>query len=246
MVAARNRLIFVELDRRESFLQLSQEPRPGRRIDLPHEQADALALGGDHPGTQVVDERIKLRRLDLLAIRPDSADPLGVVEIEDRRGGEGISTAIAQRVQRVALQVGGSSLVHGRHQRDTAVRSRHRRRVEKRLAGNDPLDVLAVRQDVFLRPAAPRQPQPGGRCAGTHQFHEATPGIAYLRLAELPGTLGKLALEMRLEGLLLLELGERAPVTPARHGLVRVLQDALHREKLKRSGFSYSTFKIQR
>ncbi len=93
--------------------------------------------------------------------------------------------------------------------------------------------MLAVRQNIFLRPTASNEPQPGNCSARTHQLHKATPGISDFNFTELTSTIWELTLKVAAERLILLELGEAAPVALTRLGLFRVMQDALHLGKLK-------------
>ncbi len=173
--------------------------------------------------------------LGLLAIDFD----LGIVDLEDglgavriveiKHGGlaKNIGRAIEAGHIRIAFQLGRAAIVGGGDERNGSAAADHRGRIMERLAGDLPLDTLAVRDDMKFRTAAAREAKAGERKRGTHELHE--PATGHFIAGKLGGTLGKFPFETGLEVRGLRVLFQTAPVGLAGLRGGRVIKLAFHR-----------------
>ena len=95
-----------------------------------------------------------------------------IVKIEDRCLGEGVCAAIAEWVERVALQLGWASIGCRGDERDGSVASRHRGRVIKKLAWNRVFHPFGERNEVGFRTTAASESDAGEGDRGTHELEE--------------------------------------------------------------------------
>ena len=95
-----------------------------------------------------------------------------IVKIKNGRLGEGICTAIAERVQWVSLQLGRASIGCRGDERDGSVAGRHRGRVVKKLARNRIFHALGERNEVGFRTAATGESDASKGDRGTHELEE--------------------------------------------------------------------------
>ncbi len=174
---------------------------------------DAEPLAAARP--QRLEARLKRRgecvpRGDF-AERADRGRTVGIVEREDGGLGPVIRRAEARRVLGVSFDLGRATHVALDEQAECRALHLHRGRVEERLARDDLFRSLDVGNDRLGGRSARGDPAHGER--GAHQPEEVA---AVHALTEVRGLAGELAAQDFLEGRILLELLEGAPVLRSR------------------------------
>ena len=138
---------------------------------------------------------------------------VGIVQVQHLCCQHGRGRALAGRMLRVAFDLRRAAHVALHQNRKRHATQQHRRGVIKRLARNEILGLLHVRQNLVGRGAStPRQSRQTE--AGRHQHHE--PPSAY-RVDKLRQLTGKFALQIILKIGRLGKFFQAAPVAPSAH-----------------------------
>ena len=189
----------------EFGLQIRAEAVASGRTNRFGQNGEALTIAGSHGFHEGV-KRVGARGL---AFFSDFFGAVWIVEIQDFRLGEGIRSAIRERMERVALKLGRTSVAGRGDQWHGAVTGRHRGRVVEKLAGNRVFHAFGERNEERIGAAATGEAHAGERDRGAHEFDKIT--LRKSAVLVKIGSARKFLLEVFLELRVVLQLTQATP-----------------------------------
>ena len=190
------------------------------------DDSESLAAVGSGCCTDLGEQVVEIAATNLQGVVRDLTGTLGIVEIEDGGLGKGVGGSVAERVERVALDLGGAAVGCRDDDRDGTHGGRHRACVVEELAGNGPFGGLRKGNEMRLGASASRKTHASqrGRCA--HETDKVAAGEAILVTS--CGGIGELTTKTLRKGSGTLALLQRTP--EGRIGLAgRMGKNLLHR-----------------
>ena len=148
------------------FPQLPEQPVAGRRVDVLDEESETLpAMSRRRDFIQLGPQRggIRLDPADL-----DSLRTVRIVKLKHRGLGKGVGRTIADRMQRIALQLGRTPIARRGNERHGTIAARHGRGVVKEFPGDGPLRPLREGHEIGFGAAATGQTDAGQRHRSPH------------------------------------------------------------------------------
>ena len=165
-LACAERLVFGPKKIGEFFPQLPEQPVTGWRVNALDEESEAVpAMSRRRDFIQLGPQRggIRLDPADL-----DRFRTVRIVKIKHRGLGKGVGRAIADRVQRIALQLGRTPVARRGDERHGAVAARHGRGVVKEFSRNGPFRPLREGHEIRFGAPATGQTDTGQRHRSAH------------------------------------------------------------------------------
>src|SRR6185295_20053863 len=144
------------------------------RVVILKQEREATAVAGILQ--KLVERLLECRRIRGFTIRENDAQAIGVVKIEDRGLGMSVRRALADRMQRVAFDLGRAAVMRGRNDwRKTKTRG-PRSGEEQRLTRNGPFHAARERHQMLLGTTAGTQTKTRQGRGRTHELEEITTG----------------------------------------------------------------------
>ena len=206
-LARRDRLVLHPKHLGELGGERGAQALDGRGVLLADEDREAVAAVGSRGGADLGEEVVEIAATYGQGIVLDLLGAVRIVEVEDGSLRKDIGRAVAERVERIPLDLGRAAIGGGDNDRHGTRRSRHGAGVVEELARDGPLGALGEGNEVRLGTAASGETHAGDRGGGPHEADEIAAGEA-IGSFTAGGLIGELAGEILVErrGILTLPL----------------------------------------